>query len=48
MIQPKKVIPIHYDTFPVIAQDAEAWASRVKNGTSAEAIVLQPGQEIVL
>ena len=48
MIQPKKVIPIHYDTFPVIAQDANAWAARVKAETKAEPIVLAPGQEMTL
>jgi L-ascorbate metabolism protein UlaG (beta-lactamase superfamily) len=48
LIQPKKVIPIHYDTWPIIAQDAKAWAEKVKAETNAEAIVLQPGEEIVL
>src|SRR5437763_4752608 len=43
LIQPKKVIPIHYNTWPPIAQDAEAWARRVRRETSAERIVLQPG-----
>jgi L-ascorbate metabolism protein UlaG (beta-lactamase superfamily) len=48
MIQPKKVLPIHYDTWPLIAQDAKAWATRVKAETGAEPIVLQPGQEVIL
>jgi L-ascorbate metabolism protein UlaG (beta-lactamase superfamily) len=48
LIQPKKVIPIHYNTWPVIAQDASAWAARIKAETSAEPIVLQPGEEIKL
>jgi L-ascorbate metabolism protein UlaG (beta-lactamase superfamily) len=48
LIQPKKVMPIHYNTWPVIAQDAEAWAKRVRLETSAEAIVLKPGEETVL
>ena len=43
LIQPKRVIPIHYDTFPVIAQDVNAWAKRVKAETQAEPVVLQPG-----
>ena len=30
------------------AQDAKAWAAKVKSETSAEPIVLQPGQDIVL
>jgi L-ascorbate metabolism protein UlaG (beta-lactamase superfamily) len=48
LIQPRKVIPVHYDTFPLIAQDASAWAARVKAETKAEAIVLQPGEETLL
>ena len=48
LIQPKKVMPIHYDTWPVIAQDANAWAARVKKDTTAEPAVLQSGQEVVL
>jgi len=48
LIEPKKVMPIHYDTFPIIAQDANAWAARVKAETSAEPIVLTPGQEMIL
>jgi L-ascorbate metabolism protein UlaG (beta-lactamase superfamily) len=48
LIQPKKVIPIHYNTWPPIAQDAEAWAKRVRQETSAEVIVLKPGEEISL
>ncbi len=46
LIEPKKVIPIHYDTFPVIAQDAQAWAARVRAKTKTEAIVLQPGESV--
>jgi L-ascorbate metabolism protein UlaG (beta-lactamase superfamily) len=48
MIQPKRVIPIHYDTFPVIAQDAKAWAAKVKAQTLTEPIVLQPGEETTI
>lgn len=48
LIQPKKVIPIHYNTFSIIAQDANAWAARVNAETNAEAIVLQPGDDTTL
>lgn len=48
LIQPKKVIPIHYNTWPPIAQDAEAWAKRVRQETSAEVFVLKPGEETLL
>ncbi len=46
MIEPKKVIPIHYNTFPVIEQDADAWAARIRTETKTEPIVLQPGQGV--
>jgi L-ascorbate metabolism protein UlaG (beta-lactamase superfamily) len=43
MIQPKKVLPIHYNTWPVIAQDATAWAARVRQETQTMPMVVQPG-----
>jgi len=48
LLRPEKVIPIHYNTFPVINQDAAAWAARVKAETSAEAYLLKPGESILL
>lgn len=48
LIEPRAVIPIHYDTFEVIAQDPHAWAERVQAETSAEPIVLQPGDRYEL
>ena len=44
MLNPKAVIPIHYNTFDLIAQDAQAWAARVEKETDAKAVVLQPGE----
>ncbi len=44
MIQPRKVLPIHYNTWPVIAQDAAAWAARVQQETKTEAVVVKPGE----
>jgi len=44
MLTPKRVVPIHYDTFPLIIQDAKAWAERVRKETNAVAVVLQPGE----
>jgi L-ascorbate metabolism protein UlaG (beta-lactamase superfamily) len=43
LIQPRSVLPIHYNTFDLITQDAEAWAARVRRETGVEAVVLQPG-----
>ena len=44
MIKPKQVIPDHYNTWPLIAQDADAWAQRVKNETDTQPLVLSPGE----
>lgn len=46
MIGPKKVIPIHYNTFGYIEQDPHAFAAAV--GQRAEVIVLEPGQSVTL
>lgn len=48
LLKPKKVAPAHYATWPPIAQDADAWASSVKEFTSAEPIVVQPGESFEL
>jgi L-ascorbate metabolism protein UlaG (beta-lactamase superfamily) len=44
LVRPKRVIPTHFGTWPLIAQDAQKWAMRVKAETTAEPIVLKPGQ----
>jgi L-ascorbate metabolism protein UlaG (beta-lactamase superfamily) len=48
MLAPKRVAPAHYNTWPPIAQDAEAWAARVRAETASEPIVLAPGGTIDL
>jgi L-ascorbate metabolism protein UlaG (beta-lactamase superfamily) len=48
LIQPRRVAPAHYNTWPLIAQDAQAWAERVRQLTSAEPIIVQPGGKIAL
>jgi L-ascorbate metabolism protein UlaG (beta-lactamase superfamily) len=42
-IQPQQVIPCHYDTFPPIEADAEAFKSDVQNAGFSEVVVLEPG-----
>jgi L-ascorbate metabolism protein UlaG (beta-lactamase superfamily) len=42
-IQPQQVIPCHYNTFPPIEADAEAFKSDVQNAGFSEVIVLEPG-----
>jgi L-ascorbate metabolism protein UlaG (beta-lactamase superfamily) len=43
LLRPRYVAPIHYDTFPAIAQDAAAWAKRVEAETDARPVLWQPG-----
>jgi L-ascorbate metabolism protein UlaG (beta-lactamase superfamily) len=44
MLEPKVVIPIHYNTWELIAQDAAAWKVRVEQETNTKVIVLKPGE----
>jgi L-ascorbate metabolism protein UlaG (beta-lactamase superfamily) len=46
LIQPKRVVPIHYNTFDVIKQDPNAWAARVEKETPAKVTVMKPGDTI--
>jgi L-ascorbate metabolism protein UlaG (beta-lactamase superfamily) len=48
LIQPKHVIPVHYNTWDLIAQDPEAWAERVRAETDARPHVLKPGETFSL
>jgi L-ascorbate metabolism protein UlaG (beta-lactamase superfamily) len=43
LLQPRYVLPIHYNTFPPIVQDADAWATLVRSETSARPVVLRSG-----
>ena len=45
MIRPKLVIPMHYDTFPAIRQDADAFAAAVE-AAGIHAEVLRPGETL--
>jgi L-ascorbate metabolism protein UlaG (beta-lactamase superfamily) len=44
LIQPKQVLPIHYNTWDLIAQDASGWAQRVRKETKTEPVVIKPGE----
>ena len=48
LIEPKQVVPIHYDTFDIIKQDPHAWAERVQKETSTKVTVMTPGESIEL
>jgi L-ascorbate metabolism protein UlaG (beta-lactamase superfamily) len=41
-VLPKVVLPMHWDTFDVIAADPAEFVSAV--GSTAEVVILQPGQ----
>ncbi|MDQ6915901.1 MAG: metal-dependent hydrolase [Actinomycetota bacterium] len=43
LVGAREVIPCHYDTFPPIETDAEAFKSEVEERTSSRVVVLQPG-----
>jgi len=43
LLQPKVVIPIHYNTWPLIKQDPQAWKQRVEAETQTKCVVLTPG-----
>jgi len=45
-IKTKKVVPIHYGTFPLIAADPEEFKKNV--GAAAEVLILKPGETIHL
>src|SRR5262249_50683372 len=44
LLEPKTVIPAHFNTFPLIAQDADGWARRVGAETKAKPVILKPGE----
>jgi L-ascorbate metabolism protein UlaG (beta-lactamase superfamily) len=43
-VQAHTVIPCHYDTFPPIETDAEAFKSEVESQTNATVVILAPGE----
>jgi L-ascorbate metabolism protein UlaG (beta-lactamase superfamily) len=43
LVGAKQIIPCHYGTFPPIETDAQAFKSDVESKTSAEVVVLEPG-----
>ena len=44
LLKPKAVLPSHYNTWPPIEQDADAWAQSVTSKTKTVPIVLAPGE----
>jgi L-ascorbate metabolism protein UlaG (beta-lactamase superfamily) len=48
MLKAKQLVPCHYDTWPPISQDADAWKKRVEAETESKVAVLQPGESLSL
>jgi L-ascorbate metabolism protein UlaG (beta-lactamase superfamily) len=46
LLSPRVVVPVHYDTFPQIHQDADAFRARVEDETDARCHVLAPGDAL--
>ncbi|HEY2637260.1 MAG TPA: MBL fold metallo-hydrolase, partial [Solirubrobacteraceae bacterium] len=40
----KTIIPCHYNTFPPIETDVEAFKADVEADTAADVVILQPGE----
>ncbi len=43
LIDPQQVIPCHYNTFPPIETDAQAFKSDVQNAGFSEVVIVEPG-----
>jgi len=48
LLRPKLVVPVHYNTWELIAQDPQAWKARVETETDAKVVVLKPGESLSL
>lgn len=47
-LEPKHIIPIHYNTYAVISQDPAEWAQRVESETEAKVHVIDPGESLIV
>lgn len=48
LLQPKNVIPIHFNTWDLIAQDGQAWAEKVAEQVKSKVHILKPGESFTL
>lgn len=46
LLRPKRVVPVHYNTWDLIAQDPVAWKKRVEAETGVDVEVLKPGESL--
>lgn len=47
-LRPKTVIPMHYNTWDLIAQDPTSWAEEVQSETKAKVVILSAGESFEL
>jgi len=47
-VKAKHVLPVHYNTFPPIRQDANAFAEKLRREAEIDCTVLGPGESMVL
>jgi L-ascorbate metabolism protein UlaG (beta-lactamase superfamily) len=43
LVGAEQIIPCHYDTFPPIETDAQAFKTDVESKISSEVVILEPG-----
>jgi L-ascorbate metabolism protein UlaG (beta-lactamase superfamily) len=48
LLAAKNVVPVHYNTFDLLKQDAQAWAKRVETETKSKVHILKPGESFTL
>lgn len=48
LLRPKTVVPIHYNTFPVIQQDGDSWAHKVTVEIGCKVVLMRPGDNLEL
>ncbi|HQL39679.1 MAG TPA: MBL fold metallo-hydrolase, partial [Anaerolineaceae bacterium] len=48
MLQPRHVVPIHFNTFDLIKQDAADWKAKVEAETTSRVQLLKPGGTFTL
>lgn len=44
LVEPKTVIPCHYNTFPAVEQDPQVFADLVSQRTSSKTVILRPDE----
>lgn len=47
-LKAKHVVPCHFDTWPLIAQDTRAWATELETATESKAMLLKVGTPAVI